>query len=427
MNWPVVNVFIGWIGFIVLLIMTSALSVKAERELEVSRVKGEMSQMSYDRGPSLGENDTRSMARTFAVAMTWIHGIAVTACTLFLLRKNFMPSVKAAVIAMAVLSIGGAGCRRPFEPIKLEVVGPNEDAFLIPFIGSVQDQASTHSEDLLRQSLVQVKQVKIPQQWVPVGYETVFPNGIWKDAAVLIRVDRSPVTREWTADPATGTSSRNEAVWVMTSDQVEFSTGWVCTARISSTADAIKFLHNYPNGTIETVMDREVRAKIQTSFGLEVTDQSMKKLREEATPHIQKVVSEVSEFFAERGLAITNLGISGGFIYRDAKIQDKLVELFNAEQEKLIAIAKADAVKTEAKGKADAAKEQASGEAEAIKTVADAKAYEIEKSKQDLETYLALKKIEIEKAKLEKWDGKFPTSFLGGTGNLDMLLTVPGK
>ena len=35
----------------------------------------------------------------------------------------------------------------------------------------------------------------------------------------------------------------------MTTDQVEFSTGWTCTARIDSRDDAVKFLHNYPAGS----------------------------------------------------------------------------------------------------------------------------------------------------------------------------------
>lgn len=228
----------------------------------------------------------------------------------------------------------------------------------------------------------------------------------------------------WTADPATGTSNKNEAVWVMTSDQVEFSTGWVATARISSREDAVKFLYNYPNGSIESVMDREVRALVQTTFGLEVTDQPMSKLRNEATPHLLAVVTKVTAFFAERGLTITNLGISGGFIYKDVKIQDKMVEMFNAEQELSIAIAKAAALQKTAEGKASAAKLQATGEADAIKAVADAKAYEIEKANADLPTYLSLKRIEIEKEKIEKWDGKFPSYYLGTSGP-DSLLMLP--
>ena len=136
-------------------------------------------------------------------------------------------------------------------------------------------------------------------------------NGEWRDAAKLIKVDKSPVTREWTADPNTGTSNRNEAIWVMTSDQVEFSTGWTCTARIAARDDAVKFLHNYPSGSLQSVMDTEVRAKLQAEFGLEVTDLPMDELRKNATPHLKRVVEALTTFFSERGITITNLGITG--------------------------------------------------------------------------------------------------------------------
>ena len=38
--------------------------------------------------------------------------------------------------------------------------------------------------------------------------------------------------------------------------------------------------------------------------------------------------------------------------------------------------------------------------------------------------YIQLKQIELEKAKLEKWDGRFPVTFMGGQ-NPSMLLSVP--
>ena len=164
-------------------------------------------------------------------------------------------------------------------------------------------------------------------------------SGQWQAAALLVKVDKSPVTREWTADPNSGTSNNNEAIWVMTSDQVEVSTGWTCTARIASRDDAVRFLHNYPNGSLRDVLDTEVRGKLQSTFGLEVTDEPMTKLREEATPHSLRTVKDVTEFFKERGVTITNLGITGGFIYKDKSIMDTMVRVFNAEQEKAIATA----------------------------------------------------------------------------------------
>ncbi len=348
-------------------------------------------------------------------------------------RADRVADVEKFLAASLVLLLLPGCMRQPFEPVKLETIGTNEEGFLIPYVGDTRKQTSTNNEDFLRANLVATKQIRIPQQWIQLGYETTGWNGEWRDAAKLIKVDKSPVTREWTADPNTGTSNRNEAIWVMTSDQVEFSTGWTCTARIASRDDAVKFLHNYPSGSLQSVMDTEVRAKIQAVFGLEVTDLPMDELRKNATPHLKRVVGDVTKFFEERGITITNLGISGGFVYKDKAIQDMLVKVFNAEQETSIAVAKTQAqeqenkrVLLEADGKAQAILAEKKAEADGIKAVADAKAYEIQKAKEDLATYLRLKQIEIDAKRTEKWDGKFPVYYMGTAGSTpDLLLQMP--
>lgn len=322
------------------------------------------------------------------------------------------------------------GCRKPFEPVKLEVIEPNEVGFLISNT-DVNDQKSTASEDFGK-NIVNTQQVKIPQMWVQRGYQTIFWNGEWIDGARLIKVDTASITREWTADPNSGTSAKNEAIWVMTSDQVEFSTGWTCTAKISSRKDAAVFLSNYRNGSLEKVMDQEVRAKIQSSFGLAVTDLPMDTLRNAATPVIIKTVDDVKAFFLERGITITNLGITGGFVYKNPKVLEKMAEVFTAEQEKSIAIAKTMAqeeenkriqLESEAKAKATLTERQA--ESDGIKMVADAKAYEIEKAQENKEIYLSLKELEIDKLKLERWDGKYPVYYMGMDNKPSMLINVP--
>jgi hypothetical protein len=332
---------------------------------------------------------------------------------------------------LAVLPLT-TGCWRPFEPIELQTISPNEEAFLLPLTEDVKRQTSTNNEEYLKQNLVYTKQVRIPQQWVQKGYEYLGPNGKWQAAAILVKVDKSPVTREWTADPNSGTSNKNEAIWVMTSDQVEFSTGWTCTARIASRDDAVRFLHNYPNGALKDVLDTEVRGKLQATFGLEVTDQPMTKLRQEATPHILRTTKDVIDFFKDRGVTITNLGITGGFIYKDKSIMDTMVRVFNAEQEKAIATAgyqaqeeKNKANFSEADGRAKALLTTKQAEADGIKLVADAKSYEIEKAKSDSEMYVQLKRLELERDKLKKWDGRFPTYFIGAAKTPDMLLQMP--
>lgn len=373
---------------------------------------------------------------------------------------------RASTAALLLIACSMTGCYRPREPFDLQEIHPYEVAFVIPLTGDAEKQAQSSNEAWYKKNLVHMQQVKIPYQWVPRGYEMLAPNGDWKVAAMMIRVSTSPVTREWTADPTTGTGSKNEAVWVMTSDQVEFSTGWTITARVADKDGAVKFLANYPSGaadntgttgSLQKILDNEVRGKLQSTFGLEVTDLPMDDLRKNATPHINKVVKEVKDFFTEKGITITNLGISGGFVYKDPSIMRKLVELFNAEQEKAIAIAKknaqdennktviseaqgkADAILKTRKAEADAAILKAQGEAEAvlktkkaeadgIKLVAEARLFELEKASANLDAYVKINQIQLQTKLLSQWDGKYPQSFTAigdGKASPNMLLQLP--
>jgi hypothetical protein len=234
--------------------------------------------------------------------------------------------------------------------------------------------------------------------------------------------------------PLAYASNKNEAIWVMTSDQVEFSTGWTIIARIQSRDDAIKFLSNYPNGALTTVLDTEVRGKLQAVFGLEVTDLPMEELRKNATPHVQKSEKEVIDFFAKRGITITNLGIQGGFVYKDQSIQKKMVEVFNAEQERSIRKAESDAqrernnqIQLAADAEAKALLTKKKAEADGVKLVADAKAYEMKQAAERSDLYLGLKILEISRSRVEKWDGRFPYYFMSPAGSPEMLLNLPAE
>jgi SPFH domain / Band 7 family len=375
-----------------------------------------MKQLDDDSGNITQGLKNEHMIRNNLYSLGWI-GIIMTVIAIFYkdVKKYFALSSMVALLFCT-------GCWKPFEPVKLEVISANEEAFLLPYLGDTKKQTSSDNEKYLSENLVYTKQVKLPQQWVQKGYDYIWPNGAWQDAAVLIKVDKSPITREWTADPNSGTSNRNEAIWVMTSDQVEFSTGWTITARISSRDDAVRFLHNYPNGSLEKVLDTEVRSKIQTTFGLEVTDLPMETLRKSATPHIEKTVKSVIDFFKDRGITITNLGISGGFVYKDPTIMTTLVAVFNAEQQKSITAAKNMAQEETNKMNLSIQKTEADG----IKMVADAKLYEMEKAAERLPAYISLKKIELQKELIESWDGTYPKTFMSsGNQGPDMLLQLP--
>lgn len=426
----------NWHKFAFVALLLGGYSVASSlflKQGETARTEESLAQMSDDSGRTVEKLNRQHAYENNGYVLGWL---AVGAVSLLVfsddLRRLFKGPAVSVLMAVPVFAL--SGCWRPFEPVKLEVVAPNEEAFLLPYLGDAKKQESSNNEEYLKANLVYTKQVKIPQQWVPLGYEMLGPNGKWQDAAILVKVDKSPVTREWTADPNSGTSNRNEAIWVMTSDQVEFSTGWTITARIETRDDAVLFLHNYPNGSLTKVLDSEVRSKLQSVFGLEVTDLPMEELRKSATPHIQSTVKQVEEFFKSRGITITNLGISGGFIYKDKSILDTMVRVFNAEQEKAVASAESAAqeernkmVIFEATGKAEALIKTKKAEADGIKLVADAKMYELEKAGEQLQAYVSLKQLELQKELLMKWDGAYPKYFIGGSSGSgpNMLLQLP--
>ncbi len=366
------------------------------------------------------ENVMAQSGREYMYFGGWILVLGVIVMILF-------SDVKRAVSTLAILLVlCNTGCMRPIEPIILKKINSHEEAFLIPLLGDEAKQEAANNEEFYKKNLVFVKQVRIPQQWVPVGREWFGANGAWEAAAELVVVDIAAIHREWTADKDSGTGQKDEAIWVMTSDSIEFSTGWAVTAKIDDRDAAVKFLHNYRNGSLQEVMDKEIRGKVQTEFGLEVTDLPMETLRKSATPHLLKTIKTVKDFFIPKGINITNIGITGGFVYKNRSIADKMVAVFTAEQEKDIAVSKTKAqeemnkaIILKATGEADAIMKTKKAEADGNKLIADSKSYEIEKAKENLPAYVQLKQLEL----MQRWDGHFPQYMLGSSPNL--LLQVP--
>ena len=138
-----------------------------------------------------------------------------------------------------------------------------------------------------------------------------------------------------------------------------------------------------------------------------------------------------------RGVAITTIGMFGGMTYENPEIQKSIDATFIAQQLKVVAQAKFEAQKKEndrieleanavaekarreAMGLADARKTAAAGEAEAIREVNRA----LNEAQQNPLLY-QLKALEVEKSRVEKWDGKYPTYFMGTGGGANLLLQV---
>lgn len=338
------------------------------------------------------------------------------------MKKQVNILVTAAALSGAMVF---GGCK-PYKAEKYEEVKNHETAFVIPYEGDLARQQKLKSLDALRSFQVAIKRINIPRRWKKTG--RMWFAGTWIDTVKVIKVDRSPITREWTAGRDTGTSDRNEGIWVESEDSVSFSTGFNCTAFVEE-ADAAKFLYHYPNGKLAEIMDRQIRAEIQSKAAEIAAQYKMDELRAKKDEIITGVRDHVVAFFRDTGITVSTIGMFGGYTYENPDIQRAIDNTFVAQQEKVVAAAMYDAqedknrlIEKEAQALKNAAITKASGEAEAVKIVAKA-ASEANKNI----AFLQLKRLEVESQRIGKWDGRYPQHYwsTSGQGGLGVIVNMP--
>lgn len=331
-----------------------------------------------------------------------------------------------------------SGCVKPPKVEKYEEVKNNETAFVIQLEGD--SQAKMDSLESLKKMQVSTKRINLPQRFRKTGRWGW--QGVWIPTVKVIKVDRSPVTREWSKSEKTGTKTKNEAIWVESKDSIGFSTGFNCTAMVTET-DAATFLYYYPGGSLARVMDSQIRNEIQAVASEEAAAFPMDKCRERKVEIIKAVREKVIPKFAEKGITVTTIGMFGGFAYEDKEIQTSINATFVAQQEKVVSKAQLEAqedknktIEKEAIGLKNAAITKAQGEAEAVTIKAEAEAEAVRavaKASQEANSnpvFIELKKLEVELAKLKVWDGKLPQWYMAGSGNQDdmnIMIQPPTK
>lgn len=355
------------------------------------------------------------------------------------LKWRSVANKQVALLVLALFAVTASGCK-PFDRPEYVEIDTSETGFLIPLEGDNGQQAKFQSEDYLKQRKVATKRVQILHRWSQEG--RLENDGRWIASVRLVKVNRSPVTREWTTEesPQTGGQVRrnDRAIWIESGDSVGFSMGFTCTAFISED-DAAKFLYWYPSGSLASVMDSEVRARIQQSAAEVAAQYPLDILRTKKQEIANAVKKDVTNFFASRGVTITTVGMFGGMTYENPEIQRSIDQTFIAQQLKVVAEAKFEAqkkqneqIELEANAVAEKARREAMGLADARKTAADAEAESIRKINQALiqaqqsPVLYQLKALEVEKARIDKWDGRYPTYFMGTSGSApNLMLHMP--
>jgi hypothetical protein len=326
-------------------------------------------------------------------------------------------------------------CIRPFDRPEYAEIDTSETGFLIPLEGDSHVQAKFQSEEYLRDLKVAAKRVQITHRWSQEGR---LPNsGRWIPTVWLIKVNRSPLTREWTAEAATGTAAKNQAIWIESSDSVGFSMGFTCTGFVPE-EQAAKFLYWYPSGSFAEVMDSEVRARIQQIAAQIAAKYPLDTLRARKQEIADAVKNDVTNFFAQRGVVITTVGMFGGMTYENGEIQKSIDNTVIAQQLKVVNEAKWEAqqrdndrVTLEANAIAERARRIAAGEGDAKKIAAAAEAEAIREVNEALAEaeqnplLYQLRALEVERARVEHWNGQYPTYYLGSGGAAPALLLSP--
>jgi regulator of protease activity HflC (stomatin/prohibitin superfamily) len=370
------------------------------------------------------------------------------------MRKFPIIAVSAGAVAVPLLVLLAFTFIRPYDVPEFVEVDSSESAFLIPLEGDTANQAAFHSVKFLEEKKIATKRVQITHRWQQMGY--LPRSGNYVATVRLVKVDRRPITREWTKSPKTGTSPKDEAIAVESKESVNFSMGLSCTAHIPEESAAV-FLYSYPSKSLSEMLDMEVRARIHQIIAEEAGTYNVFDLPAKKNEIMKAVRDDVVPFFKKKGIEITTLAMLGGLTFDNAEIQRAIDDAAKASHLKVAAEAKRSAQEVENKtlllaadGKATAAKREAQGklevelvrieseakirireaegQAEAIRRVADARAYEAQKVNEQPETYLRLRMIEAEMLRWKQWDGRYPQYVLqmgGGASSSPIGVMLP--
>ena len=302
------------------------------------------------------------------------------------------------LFAVLIISVLFTGCRKPYDEPEYVEISPSQTAYLVPLDGDTKNnQAKMDSMEFLQDAKVATKRIRINHRWNQTGRRSWM--GEWISSERLIIVERRPETREWTSDPQSGTSSKNQAVETESKGSIGFIIGLSVTAQINE-EDATNFLYRYNNKPLSQIMDEEIRNTIESRFNEACSKLELSEIMAGKAQILQGVREIAIPYFKKKGITITNIGYKGQFSYSDKNIQTAINEQFIAEKERL-AQEKRNQMKVE----------KAEAEAKAIKIRAST-----------IKSQIKFKELDLREDWISKWDGKLPQYMLGE--NQSMLMNV---
>lgn len=337
-------------------------------------------------------------------------------------------------VAAALAASFLTGCLKTYDVPEYVEVKSNETAYVIPLEDGVSAGEKFDSEGYLDSKKVALKRIQIPHRWNQTGRFS--SDGEWIDTVRVITVDRSPVTRQWDNGAERKPNDKDNAIWLESADSIGFSTGFSVTAYVRE-QDTSRFLYSYKATSLAQVLDTELRARIQSVASDVAARYKMDELREKKNELIDRVRADVVPFFAEKGITITTIGQFGGLRYENEKIQLAIDDTFVAQQAKvknaalleaqtdankrieLEALALAEAARTKAKGEADGKLSVFRAEADGLRAVNTALAEANQNP-----ALVEIKRIEVDKIRAERWDGRYPQWYMAGENAPSLILNT---
>lgn len=244
--------------------------------------------------------------------------------------KNFL--------VLAVISLFVGACGPPMLENWVEV-GNEETAFVIPLEGdSLDGQKKFDSIDFLEEKKVSSKRIILPLRKKATGRFDSW-QFIWVPTAKVVKVKRSPVTREWTGGDNGTSPGVDQGIHVESLDSVGFTVGANTTAHIEEHHTA-RFLYSYPGDNLAEVIDTNVRGLateyLSSHFGTlpldgEVSCKTEKKKISEGCHEYLK------NFFIEKGITIDSFGLVGGLLFDDPEIQSSITDQVKSAQDLIVA------------------------------------------------------------------------------------------
>ncbi len=231
------------------------------------------------------------------------------------------------IIAIA-LTLGMSSCKPYQKPIYVEVE-PNETAYVIPMeTGNKANQTKMKSESYLEQNKVATQRIYIPTQWIQEGHGN--GNGRWIQTVRVIKVNRTPVTREWNGSGSGSNKDKNESLEVESKESIGFNVNITATATIPEQSASL-FLYSYSGKTLAQVMDLDIRGYIQTILTTEFGNRNLTTCQNERAIVFEIMRKNVTEHFSKFGVLIMNVGSAGQFTYSAPEIQKAIDAKFESE------------------------------------------------------------------------------------------------